>query len=313
MRRHTLTALTAAVTAFAGLTGAGAQPAAAAAYPVDYHFSTGFLRGFLTPTEAPPGANDRSCRTSAAHPHAVVLVHGTFANMNDNWRGASPLLANNGYCVFTFNYGGDSPGSPVQGTGPIESGARELSAFVDRVLAATGTRKVDIVGHSQGGMMPRYYINRLGGADKVDKLIGLAPSNHGTTLDGLTKLADQLGILQPANGFLVNGCAACVQQQQGSAFMNELNSGSETAPGVEYTVIATTQDTVITPYTSAFLAAAPNVTNITVQDQCARDLSDHLEIGYDPIALTDVLNALDPAAPQTVPCKLVLPITGPVI
>ena len=35
-------------------------------------------------------------------------------------------------------------------------------------------------GHSQGGMMPRYYLKFLGGASKVDDLVGLAPSNHGT-------------------------------------------------------------------------------------------------------------------------------------
>ena len=49
------------------------------------------------------------------------------------------------------------------------------------MLGATGAAKVDIIGHSQGGMMPRYYVKNLGGAAKVDDLIGLSPSNHGTT------------------------------------------------------------------------------------------------------------------------------------
>ena len=53
--------------------------------------------------------------------------------------------------------------------------AAQLEAFVDRVLAATGAAKVSMVGHSQGGMMPRYYIQFLGGAGKVDDLVGLAP------------------------------------------------------------------------------------------------------------------------------------------
>ena len=53
-----------------------------------------------------------------------------------------------------------------------------------RVLAATGAAKVDLVGHSQGGMMPRYYLKFLGGAALVNRLVALAPSNHGTTLDG---------------------------------------------------------------------------------------------------------------------------------
>jgi triacylglycerol esterase/lipase EstA (alpha/beta hydrolase family) len=58
------------------------------------------------------------------------------------------------------------------------------------VLTATGAAKVDIVGHSQGGMMPRYYIRFLGGAATVHTLVGLAPSSHGTTIGGLTTLRE---------------------------------------------------------------------------------------------------------------------------
>ena len=63
--------------------------------------------------------NDGSCQPSAAHPDPVILVHGTLANMDDNWQAASPLLANHGYCVYAFNYGGASASSPIQGTGDI--------------------------------------------------------------------------------------------------------------------------------------------------------------------------------------------------
>ena len=41
-----------------------------------------------------------------------------------------------------------------------------------------------MVGHSQGGMMPRYYLKFLGGTAFVDDLVGMAPSNHGTTIAG---------------------------------------------------------------------------------------------------------------------------------
>ena len=311
--RNALRLLAATAAAATGLALSGLQPAAAADYPVNYHFSTGFLAGFASPTTAPAGADDWSCRPTAAHPYPVVLVHGTFENMNDNWGAASPLLANAGYCVFAFNYGGASATSDIQGTGTIESGAAQLATFVNQVLTATGTAKVDIVGHSQGGMMPRYYIKNLGGAATVDKLVALAPSNNGTTLDGITELGKQLGILDPANSFLTGSgaCPACVEQEQGSAFLTALNSGGETVPSVQYTVIETTDDEVVTPYTNAFLPAAPNVTDITLQNQCLLDAADHLEIAYDPIALTDMLNALDPAAPLPVPCEVVLPVTGP--
>jgi hypothetical protein len=81
---------------------------------------------------------------------------------------------------------------------------------------------------------------------------------------------------------------------------------------VSYAVIETTGDEVVTPYTNAFLPSAANVTNITVQNQCSLDRSDHLEIANDPIALADVLNALDPAQPVKVPCQVILPVFGPV-
>jgi pimeloyl-ACP methyl ester carboxylesterase len=241
----------------------------------------------------------------------VVLVHGTLANMHDSWQAASPILANHGYCVFALNYGGTSATSDFQGTGDIAASAQQLASFVSRVLAATGAPKVDIVGHSQGGMMPRYYISFLGGAAKVDKLIGLAPSNYGTTLDGLTVLGEKLGLLSPVNSALSTTCDACVEQEAGSAFLAALNA-RPMAPGASYTVIETIGDEVVTPYTNAFLPAGPNVTNVTVQRQCLLDESDHLEIASDPVAMADMLNALEPAQPVRVPCLLVQPVFGPV-
>ena len=311
-RNSGLRLLAVAAAGAVGLAMACAQPAtAASSYPVNYDFATGVLAGALTPDQAPLGANNWSCRPSAEHPYPVILVNGTFGNESDNWAAASPLLANNGYCVFTFNYGGASPDSILQGTGDIATSAGQLESFVNQVLAATGTAKVDLVGHSQGGMMPRYYIKNLGGATKVDKLVALAPSNNGTTLDGITELGIQLNLIDPINGLLDGPCAACVEQEQGSPFLTALNAGGETVPGVQYTVIESTDDEVVTPYTNAFLPAAPNVSNILLQDQCALDSTDHLEIAADPVALTDVLNALDPAHPRPVPCEVVLPVTGP--
>ena len=115
---------------------------------------------------------------------------------------------------------------------------------------------------------------------------------------------------------LVNGglnalCTACVQQEVGSSFLASLNADGDTVGGVSYTVVESRNDEVVTPYTSAFLSGS-GVTNITLQNQCALDQSDHLEIAADPVALADVLNALDPAHPVRVPCLDVLPITGPV-
>jgi pimeloyl-ACP methyl ester carboxylesterase len=294
-----------------GLCAASASASASAQLPVTYSAAAAITATFNSPATSPPGANNFSCRPTAAHPYPVVLVHGTLGNMNDSWQAASPILVNHGYCVFAFNYGGSSPTADFQATGDIAASAGQLAAFVSTVLAATGAAKVDIVGHSQGGMMPRYYIDFLGGAAKVDKLIALAPTNYGTTLDGLTALGATLGLLAPVNSLLSTQCLSCVQQEVGSPFITNLDV-QPTVPNVQYTVIESVDDEVVTPYTNAFLPAAANVTNITVNRQCILDGSDHLEIIYDPIALADMLNALDPAQQVRVPCVPVLAVTGPI-
>ena len=136
-------------------------------YPVIYNFPVGVA---ATETGQPlQGANDWTCHPSAAHPRPVVLVPGLSGNSGRDYQAAAPLLANNGYCVFAFDFSDRGFESNV-------TAAAGLSDFVDRVLAATGATDVDLVGHSQGGMMPRYYLEFLGGADK-DSLspLGSAP------------------------------------------------------------------------------------------------------------------------------------------
>lgn len=248
------------------------------------------------------GWNDYTCKPSAAHPRPVVLVHGTFGNSVDNWLGLAPYLKHRGYCVFSLDYG-QLAGVPLfHGLGPIERSAEQLDAFVDKVLAATGATKADLVGHSQGGMMPRYYLKFLGGADEVNALVGIAPSNHGTTLGGLTNLLPYF----PGAGDLLNeSTPALAQQITGSAFLAKLNAGGDTVPGVRYTVLATRYDEVVTPYRSQYLSG-PNVRNVLLQDLCPLDLSEHLAIGLlDRIAFHEVANALDPANARPTTCASV--------
>jgi triacylglycerol esterase/lipase EstA (alpha/beta hydrolase family) len=250
------------------------------------------------------GWNNYSCKPSAAHPRPVVLVHGTFGNSVDNWLGFAPYLVSRGYCVYSFDYG-QLPGVPLfYGLGPIADSAQQLSVYVDRVLAATGAAKTDIVGHSQGGMMPRSYLKFLGGAAKVNSLVGLAPDNHGTTLDGLTNLLAYFpGASTTVNGVLAPGLS---DQIAGSAFLQKLNAGGDTVSGVHYTVIATRYDEVVTPYTSQFLSGS-DVHNVVLQNLCSVDLSEHVAIGLlDRIAFHEAANALDPAHATRTDCTSAL-------
>jgi triacylglycerol esterase/lipase EstA (alpha/beta hydrolase family) len=248
------------------------------------------------------GWNDYSCKPSTAHPRPVVLVHGTFGNSVDNWLALAPYLEDRGYCVYSLDYG-QLPGVPLfNGLGPIAKSAGQLQTFVDKVLAATGAAETDIVGHSQGGMMPRYYLKFLGGAAKVNALVGIAPDNHGTDLDGLTNL---LPYFPGAEDLLKATTPGLADQIAGSAFLTGLNAGGDTVPGVHYTVIATKHDEVVTPWRTQYLSG-PDVRNVLLQDLCPLDLSEHVAIGlFDRIAYHEVANALDPAHATATTCASV--------
>ena len=93
----------------------------------------------------------------------------------------------------------------------------------------------------------------------------------------------------------------------GSAFMQKMRAGGVAVKGIRYTNIVTKYDELVSPYTSGI---EPGMTNITVQDSCATDYTEHFEIAADPVAAGYVLNALDPAHPRPVPCTVVLPVRG---
>ena len=121
----------------------------------------------------------------------------------------------------------------------------------------------------------------------IDDIVGLAPSSHGTT-----------NPLAPGAGLI---CPACAEQAAGSAFMQKLNAPPEAPPPPSYTVVSTRYDEVVTPYRSQALAGA---TNVVLQDRCPEDITDHVGIVYDPIALQWTMNALErpgPADPAFLP------------
>lgn len=220
---------------------------------------------------SPTVLNADDCKPPAVHPYPVLLLPGTFGITALGLIG--PQLAQLGYCVHTVHYGNEE-------TGDVAAAAHQLARYVDRVLRRTGATRVSIVGHSEGGIVARYYVKFLGGADKVEDLVALAPSNHGT--------------LNPTTlGGALTGCVACAEQQSGSTFVRHLNAGDEAPPPVNYTVIETMYDAVIIPYTSAFLTGPPTrVTNVILQKQCPTDLVGHIGISSDPVALQWVENAL---------------------
>jgi triacylglycerol lipase len=194
----------------------------------------------------------------------------------------------------------------------MESSASQLSAFVNRVLASTGARKVDMLGHSEGATMPYWYMKFDGGSSKVSRFVGLAPVVHGTDAGGQQQVIDVLTALgqpQAEAQFVSRFCQSCAEFAPSSPFIQKLDAGGIAVKGAVYTQIMTRYDELVVPYTSGMIDA-PNSTNIVVQDQCPLDFADHIALAADPVAAQDVLNALDPAHAHRVPCVPVAPVVG---
>ncbi|MFI9505862.1 esterase/lipase family protein [Nocardia sp. NPDC052566] len=294
---------------------AGAAAPARAEYPVDYNFFAGIPNELLDPGGSLPGSNDWSCRPSAAHPNPVVLLHGTGGGAQTNWGVYAPLLANAGYCVYSLTYGAYNlpwPISAIGGMRPIEQSAGEVSAFVDRVLAATGAAKVDFVGHSQGPLVGNYYVKRLDGAAKVDKMVGIAAPWLGSNAFGISDIAvfsRALGAGPAFDAIAGSLCQACGQVYRDADYFRSINADGIYHPDLTYTNIVGSLEEIVVPHTSA-VVPGPKTTNIVVQDGCAQDFSEHMAIAGSPRAAAYVLNALDPANARPVPCEFVPPFTG---
>jgi triacylglycerol lipase len=232
---------------------------------------------------AAPASASAACRPTAAHPSPVILVHGTFANQALSWNALRPLLEADGFCVFSLDYGSNA-------TAPMAQSGNTVAAFARQVLAQTGAAKVSFVGHSQGGSLSRYVAKDKGLLAQTDDVVGLAPSSHGTT----SPFAGPAALL---------GCASCRDQQAGSPFMKALNAPPEAPGPVSYTVVSTRYDEVVTPYRSQALSGS-TVTNVVLQNRCPGDLTEHVGIIYDPVALQWARDALlrpGPANPAFVP------------
>jgi triacylglycerol esterase/lipase EstA (alpha/beta hydrolase family) len=280
---------------------------ASAALSVSYSFPNAMAQSLATGAAAPAGANRLFCSTSSKYPRPIVLVHGTVENQRSNWNALAPTLKNDGACVYTLNYGaGAFTLGQFYGLDTVASGAGELKNYIALIKAWTGRSKVDIVGHSQGGVVARYYVQELGGASSVENVVSISAPHKGTTMSGIAKIADVVPGL--ADVFVFSWCKSCADQIEGSALVKKLNSKAPTA-SVKWTNIATKYDEIVTPYTNAFLSGS-NVTNITLQDGCSLDYSEHLAISYSQRAIWNVRKALNPGTSGTAPCTKSLPLIG---
>jgi triacylglycerol esterase/lipase EstA (alpha/beta hydrolase family) len=189
---------------------------------------------------------------------------------------------------------------PFDATGDIQVAGEYLVNAI-RTMSSQSRRDVDVVGWSQGGMVPRWALRFWPDTrELVDDVVGLSPSNHGTLDSAVT-------------------CGDCNpsfhQQATGSQFLEALNSGAETFAGIDYTVAYTALDEVVVPNTPGVASSALRtgdgaIANIATQEVCPANAADHFAIGsYDPVGYAIVADALThdgPAVRSRIPLSTCL-------
>lgn len=213
----------------------------------------------------------------------VLLVPGTNLEpeANFSWNYARALAADKRpYCTVTL---------PDHALGDIQVAGEYVVHALRRIARRSG-RDVDVVGYSQGGMVPRWALRFWPDTRAlVDDLVGLAPSNHGTVV---------------ADAACQDSCPPAHWQQRASAdFIVALNSRAETFRGIDYTVVYTRLDQIVVPNlddsgSSSLRTGKGRISNIAVQDICPADTSDHLAMGsYSAVAYALAMDALDHRGP----------------
>lgn len=165
--------------------------------------------------------------TATGRRHPVVLLHG-FAMNRTNWIWLGRRLARRGI--------GPLYGTTYFSPQSVRRSARHLARFVDDVCRRERCHRVDIVAHSLGGVVARYYIERLDGADKVSRLVTIGSPHSGTKIAAF-------GLFIPS----------AVETRANSAFYADLGPLSR-RDGLEYTSVWSRADAVIEPPESSSIA-----------------------------------------------------------
>ncbi|MFG1950841.1 lipase family alpha/beta hydrolase [Micromonospora sp. NPDC048830] len=223
------------------------------------------------PSPAAAAAPAPLTTTAAAHP---VVVVGGLSGVALAYEPLAARLRADGYRVSIYEL-------PGLGFGDITASARAFAGYVDQVRAATGAARVDVVGHSEGGLVSRYYIKYLGGATKIGRYISLGSPQYGTYV---ANIAAFLGV-----GNCL-GIVACQQMTIGSSFLATLNSGDDTPGDVRWTAVRTLQDELVQPVGNASLA--DGATNVLIQDWCLLRVVGHVGLVLDGTTYTVIRGAL---------------------
>ena len=161
----------------------------------------------------------------------VVLVHGIHSNSKDFARLAR-YLRTEGHEVFAIDL------QPANGGADLAVLAQQVADFTNEKVHG---RRFDLVGFSMGGLVSRYYVQRLGGVDRVDHFVTLAAPHRGSAL---AAVSSAIGIKQ---------------MRPQSDFLRDLRRDEDSLKRVKFTSFYTPLDLVVVPGASGEMPQAHNV------------------------------------------------------
>ncbi len=161
----------------------------------------------------------------------VILVHG-FMYTGRKMEPLARYLRKRGWEAYTVDM------LPSWGQVGIDQLAKKLASFIDKTFASHAP--INLVGFSMGGLTCRYYVQRMGGLSRTERLITISSPHQGTVMANCLK--------RPA----------CIQMRPKSAFLADLNRDTETLEKVKFASIWTPLDLMILPATSSRLGIGRN-------------------------------------------------------
>ncbi|NRB08134.1 MAG: triacylglycerol lipase [Richelia sp.] len=166
------------------------------------------------------------------HRNSVVLIHGIF-DTHRVFDDMASYLRSHGWQVHSLDL------IPNNGDKGLDKLAEQVANYI--ALSFTPTETLDLVGFSMGGVVSRYYVQRLGGIKRIQRLVNISAPNHGTAIAYF-----------PQN---MSG----KQMRPRSQFLRDLNRDVAMLEKINYTYIWTPFDLMIVPPTSSKMPVGEEV------------------------------------------------------
>ncbi|MGX1132627.1 pimeloyl-ACP methyl ester carboxylesterase [Streptomyces glaucescens] len=135
-------------------------------------YPSGITQERRPPAPPSPSPETAPLRLPTQDRPPVVLLHGFIDNRSVFVLLRRSLAQHGGQRVESLNY------SPL--TCDIRTAAALLGRHIEEICERTGSERADVVGHSLGGLIARYYVQRLGGDHRVRTLVTLGTPHSGT-------------------------------------------------------------------------------------------------------------------------------------